>query len=193
MGTGVFFVGKLIRGPEYVAWVDMRRRCNNANYKAFSDYGGRGIKISPEWNDFSVFLEDMGQRPTSGHSLDRIDNDGNYCKENCKWSTKIEQANNKRSNRFLEISGKRKTIAEWSRVSGIGAKTIIKRISHGWHPFNAVFKESETLAMFTHKGITLSLTEWADYFGIKRITAYARNKKGLPFEMIFTKKDMRFK
>jgi hypothetical protein len=193
MGTGAYSVDNYLKRPEYTAWVDMRRRCNNSSNRSFSDYGGRGIKISTEWNDFSAFLKDMGQRPSSGHSLDRIDNDGNYCKENCKWSTKTEQANNKRSNRFLEISGDKKTIADWSRVSGVSPNTIIKRLMYGWTPFKAVFKESETLAMFTHKGLTLSLTEWSDYFGVKRITAYARNKKGLPFEMVFTKKDLRVK
>lgn len=80
----------------YHIWICMRQRCNNPNAVQYCDYGGRGIKICPEWEDVEVFAKDMGERPSLRHTLDRIDNDGNYCKENCKWSTYEDQARNKR-------------------------------------------------------------------------------------------------
>ncbi len=89
----------------YSIWVAMRQRCNDVNDQQYNDYGGRGIKVSPEWNDFMQFYQDMGERP-EGMQLDRIDNNGNYCKENCRWTDRVVQANNRRSNRMHLIEGK---------------------------------------------------------------------------------------
>jgi len=88
----------------YSIWIALRQRCNDPNDQQYKDYGGRGIKVSPEWNDFMTFYRDMGERP-SGMQIDRIDNNGNYCKENCKWSDVISQANNKRTIRYHFING----------------------------------------------------------------------------------------
>ena len=89
----------------YAIWVAMRQRCNDKNDQQYHDYGGRGIRVSSEWNDFLVFYNDMGERP-AGMQLDRINNDGNYCKENCRWTYIITQANNRRTTRTHEIDGK---------------------------------------------------------------------------------------
>lgn len=89
----------------YSIWVAMRQRCNDVNDQQYADYGGRGIKVCPEWNEFMQFYIDMGERP-EGMQLDRTDNDGNYCKENCKWVDRIVQANNRRSNRIHSVNGK---------------------------------------------------------------------------------------
>ena len=86
------------RGHEdytYRSWVSMRSRCNNSHKKKFEYWGGRGITVCPEWDSFETFLRDMGERP-EGKTIDRIDNDKGYCKENCRWATAKEQRANQR-------------------------------------------------------------------------------------------------
>lgn len=117
------------RGPTYATWGSMKRRCNNPNASNYHLYGGRGIGYTDDWEYYDNFLKDMGERPSSDYSLDRIDNSKGYSKDNCRWATRSEQASNKRSNRFIEYKGKDKTLSEWARQYGISVGTLFARLN----------------------------------------------------------------
>ncbi len=125
--------------PTYTSWRKMRERCNNKNDISYHNYGGRGISYDPRWEDFKNFLEDMGERPEET-SLDRIDSNKDYCKNNCRWSSRKEQMRNTRNVRVLEISGKEKTMVEWSEESGVPLKTLWKRVDYGVTGEDLIYK-----------------------------------------------------
>lgn len=121
------------RSPEYAVWTSLRNRCSNPRHHAWKDYGGRGITVCERWqHSFEAFLGDMGPRPTAAHQIDRIDNDGPYSKDNCRWATVREQARNRRSCVYLEYGGKLLTQSEWSEITGIAVSTLISRRDRGW-------------------------------------------------------------
>lgn len=125
---------------EHTAWVSMVQRCSNPSAVGYENYGGRGIQVCERWLKFENFYADMGPRP-DGLSLDRIDNNKGYEPGNCRWATKVEQANNKRSNRLLTHLGKTQTVAEWSRELGLRSGTIRQRIDvYGWSVSSALSK-----------------------------------------------------
>jgi hypothetical protein len=111
---------------EYHSWSDIRARCNNKNHKRFIDYGGRGITVSKNWDSFEIFYKEMGHAP-DGKTLDRIDNNGNYCKENCRWATTFEQANNRRNTVIIKIGETTDTIRGWSNRLGISYNVLYGR------------------------------------------------------------------
>ena len=119
--------------PEYVCWNAIRARCGNPKNPSYDRYGARGIVVCDRWqNDFLAFLSDMGPRPSFSHSVERIDNNGHYEPSNCKWATKTEQANNRRSSRLVDLDGETKTLAEWCRIKGIAPTTVCQREAYGW-------------------------------------------------------------
>lgn len=120
--------------PEYVIWKGIRARCFNPKHRGYQNYGGRGILMSANWNDFSQFLKDVGLRPSPKHTLDCINNDGNYEPGNCKWATKREQAGNTRRSKLITYNGVTKCVAEWARTTGVLQGTLLVRINSGWTP-----------------------------------------------------------
>ena len=122
----------LCRTPEYRIWHHVLDRCNRPQDAAYHYYGGRGIKVCDRWHTFENFYADMGPRP-QGLTLERIDNDGDYCPENCKWATWFEQANNTRRNTtYLTYNGVTKRIGIWALELGCKPDTLRRRLKRGW-------------------------------------------------------------
>lgn len=118
---------------EYVAWAEIKRRCYNVKSKSYPDYGGRGITMCERWlSSYANFLEDMGRKPTPGHSIERNDVNLGYQPDNCRWATRKEQNRNTRASRWIEFNGHRRTLAEWGEVTGIRSHTIHARLDKGW-------------------------------------------------------------
>ncbi len=131
--------------PEYRRWKDMRARCRNPNNTEFKNYGGRGITVCDRWNNFEVFLSDMGRKP-EGTTIDRIDVNGNYEPSNCRWATAQQQANNTRQNVWLEMDGERHTIAQWSVITGLSESRINHRLRVGKCAKDALIQKDLRLA-----------------------------------------------
>lgn len=122
-------------------WLSMRFRCNNPNAAWYRIYGGRGIRVCEEWNSFESFQEwALANGYTDNLTIDRIDCNGHYCPENCRWATNIEQSNNKRNNRFVTAFGETKTLSQWAadRRSTVSRGSIEKRIRRGMSPEMAI-------------------------------------------------------
>ncbi len=125
----------LSRSIEYVAWRAMISRCERSTDIGYPNYGGRGIKVCPKWrNKFAAFYKDLGPRPSPKHSLDRIDNDGNYKPGNVRWAKRREQAYNRRSNHLVEYRGEKMPLKKAWRLSGekVNYYTALDRITKGW-------------------------------------------------------------
>jgi len=142
--------------PEYNTWCAMKQRCNYPKNNRYNRYGGRGIKVCYDWNNsFLAFLKDMGSKPTPKHSLDRIDNNGNYEPSNCRWATVKEQTLNRPDVNKIEYDGRVLTIKEWSKQLNISYNTLRMRLLayhwpidkalksqvRGWSPHNPKVKE----------------------------------------------------
>ncbi len=118
----------------YRIWRSMRGRCKNPGVLCYKDYGGRGIKVCDEWeSSFIAFLAWAVQAGyQDGLTIDRIDVNGDYSPQNCRWATRLEQSRNKRNSRFLEFQGERKTLSEWAEITGIPLNLISGRYTRGW-------------------------------------------------------------
>ena len=156
----------------YNTWKHMKDRCYNPNSHAFLSYGGREITVCDRWLDsFENFVFDMGEKPTAQHSLDRIDNNGNYSPKNCKWSTKKEQARNTRQSKYVDYNGKRWLARELAEKHGIDPKIFVSRL--------LIMDVDRALALPEKKkkgykvdafGKSLTVSEWAKETGINQST-----------------------
>lgn len=136
---------------EFSTWRRIKQRCYNAKAPHYKDYGGRGIIMSDEWkNSFTAFFSDMGLRPSSLHSIDRINNDGNYEKGNCKWSTQKEQSRNTRRNRWIEHNGQRKVLEDWAIFLRIPRYKLVAHLKKKSFEriYNIETKQSIQLSLF---------------------------------------------
>lgn len=131
----------------YSAWQAMLQRCKNHNDHAYTNYGGRGITVTPRWRIFQHFLDDIGEKPP-GLTLGRIDNAKGYSPTNCRWETRLQQQQNMRSNRLLEFHGKRKPLSTWARERGLKYGTLQTRLRLGWSIDRALTEP--TMMKFSH-------------------------------------------
>ena len=127
--------------PEYRCWMVMRSRCTNPNVAFYYRYGGRGIRVCSRWDFFENFLADMGPKPGPHFTIERKDHNGHYEPDNCVWLHRSQQGSNTCRTHTLTIGGQSKTLADWSRISGRPATTILQRIRRGWSTYRAVFDE----------------------------------------------------
>ena len=123
--------------PEYRIWDGIKQRVFNKNKDSYKYYGGRGITMCERWKRFENFYKDMGEKPTPLHTIDRIDNSGNYCKNNCRWATRAVQSNNSRNCHFIKYKGEIRSIKAWADFLGINDRTLRNRIRRGWKTFDA--------------------------------------------------------
>lgn len=143
----------MTKTPEYRSWVHLKTRCKNKNYICYQDYGGRGISYDPRWENFENFYADMGKKPSRDYSLDRIDNDKGYSKENCRWATIKEQQNNTRANLEINNQGSSKykgvhwckTIQFWvARITINGIRKNVGRYATEEEAYQAIQQIKES-------------------------------------------------
>lgn len=127
--------------PTYHSWASMKARCQCKTNPAYPQYGGRGIQIDPRWGAFSLFLEDMGEKPAKGWSIERSDVNGNYTKTNCVWALPAQQARNRRNNKNITWQGRTQTEAEWAAEYGISRGRLHYRLGVGIPMEQALRKE----------------------------------------------------
>jgi len=173
----------------------LKRRCNNPNDAAYDRYGGRGIEVCERWMEkdtgFINFFEDMGDRPSKNHSLDRIDNEKGYSSENCRWATAKEQANNRRSNHILEFDGKKMNVSQWAKDLNLSVSTIFQRIKKGYSIEEILLKgrvhRKSDERIITYKDKTQGLAKWVKELGIPRSTITNRLDRGMSIEEALSK------
>lgn len=185
---------KNAKGPpeSYKVWGSIKQRCYNPKSSAYQLYGARGITMSDEWKDsFATFIGDMGPRPTKKHSIDRINNDGHYCKSNCRWALPTAQGRNTRHNHWLTFNGVTLCLEDWCERIGIDHSVIIGRIERGWPidkvltaPLGSKVKKTKpgNQRLYTYKGKVQNVSEWAKEFGIRMETLWYRLDRGMSIE-----------
>lgn len=145
----------LHKAPERFAYSMMIQRCLNPNNKGYKNYGGRGITICERWlgvDGFKNFLEDMGRRKVAGLTIERRNNNGNYCKENCYWASRKVQARNRRDNHPITLNGKTMIVTEWAEELGIPRGIIFGRLQLGWSGERALTEPIHTTRERTELG-----------------------------------------
>ena len=143
------FAHRMCGTAEYRTWTAIHQRCENATLPKFKNYGGRGIKVCDRWRTFTPFFQDMGLRPSAAHSIDRIDNNGNYCPENCRWATATQQQRNRRTNHLVEFKEDVKPLIQWCEELGLKYDPTLLRLRKGWSAERAF---SEPLRVTSYRG-----------------------------------------
>lgn len=174
----------------YQTWSDMKSRCTNPLNKYYHCYGGRGITVCDRWKDeygFKNFYEDMGDKPNSELSLERIDNNKGYSKENCYWATSKEQCRNLRKNKLITWNGETKCMSEWAEILNMDKSTLKHRLDN-WSDLNEIMtKPVCENKLYTYNGDTKTIRWFEKKYGFKKGFINNRIKRGLSLEEAITK------
>lgn len=171
----------------YKIWVGLLGRCHNPNDTGYYAYGAKGITVCDRWREFENFYADMGELPSNNHSIDRIDNKGNYDPSNCRWATPLEQANNRDNNRLIEYQGEIKTIGTWERYLGFSEGMLYRRlIKLNWNIEKAFTTPKRHSANITYNNQTNTIREWESILGFPQGVIYKRLKRGWDIEKAIT-------
>lgn len=169
----------------YGSWTNMRRRCNDKTNKEYDSYGGRGITYCSKWDTFEGFWEDMKEGYADNLTLDRKNVDENYSKENCKWSTIKEQANNKRNNHYLKYRGETLTLMQLAEKYKVKYELIRERIKRGWSIEDSL-KPVKIGELITYNGITKTVANFAVEYGMTYHQLKKRLMRGWSIERALT-------
>lgn len=168
----------------YETWKNIKRRCDEPDNKSYDIYGGRGITYDERWSEFDPFYEDMKDGYSDNLTIDRIDPDGNYTKENCRWADKEEQANNTRTNVYVEYKGETLTVAELCRKYDFNYDVVRHRLLRGQPLEEAI--EPVTRETLDFNGKTKTVTEWAELYGMTYHQLKKRLMRGWSVERAIT-------
>jgi hypothetical protein len=169
----------------------MKNRCSDPTSHRWHRYGGRGIRVCDRWlNSFENFYADMGPRPGPNYQIDRTDNDGDYEAANCRWVTRLDNANNREVSRIIEFQGRSMSLAQWAREIGLARGALETRLNSGWTVERALIEPTGALksntVMMEYDGRTLPLQEWAKLVGIPMATLHKRRQAGWSDERALT-------
>ena len=176
--------------PTFRTWLSMRQRCLNAANPSYPDYGERGIRLCQRWQDsFESFLADMGERP-SGHSIERIDTNGNYEPSNCRWATPKEQSNNRRAYKGgITFEGKTQTIRAWAVEMKITEDALTYRLKAGWDIHKALTTQvrrrlalGSRAPLHVYQGKQGTVAALARFYGMPPPTVRERLQRGWSLE-----------
>ena len=177
----------LSRSPEYRIYRAMLNRCYNSATKSYHRYGGRGITVCSRWRaSFVNFYQDMGPRPSEHMTLERKDNDGNYCKSNVVWATVQQQSWNRGNNLRLTYRGQTKALVEWCSILNLDWDRVWLRLKIGWTVEDAFTiprgGRRKVSKMLTYQGVTLNIADWSRRLGVKSISLSKRLEMGWSVE-----------
>lgn len=187
----------MTKTPEHNTWLRIIQRCHNPNDNSYWLYGARGIHVCNEWREnFMVFFSDMGKRPSAEYSLDRIDNEKGYCKENCRWATQHEQSRNRRDTFLIECNGEKLCMVDWAARLGVDRSTIYARIRRGMTPTSAILDilnqpirltggpKIGSGLVITVGDKTLTVAQWCEELGRTKAAIYTRIRRGQTPEFV---------
>jgi hypothetical protein len=166
--------------PMHALWRNIKQRVLNPKNPDYHHYGGRGIRICPEWEtDFLAFANAVGPRPSPLHTLDRSNNDGHYEPGNVRWATRQEQSTNRRTTRWLEFQGKRQTLSQWAGELSMAPESLITRLNRAKLPVGQALSIPKGFRnrWLEFRGQKRTLTQWARELNLNKGTILKRLDK----------------